>query len=215
MQKDILKNYQILKELNVSRETYLDLEYYISMIIEKNKQINIISKKNANTEVIRMRHVVDSVQVYDFIDLNYNIAHDLGTGAGFPGIVMAIITKNLGKDMKFKLYEKSYHKSLFLKDVSKQLNLDTEVIQEDIFRSSELETGTIISRAFKPLPVVIDLVYKNFSSYRNLILFMGKNGKKVLTQTLKEWDFDFKEKQSLTNKDSFLLNIKNIKRKLN
>ena len=71
-----------------------------------------------------------------------------------------------------------------------------------------------MARAFKPMPIVLDLVYKNFSRYKNLILFMGKSGKKTLTETLKHWDFEYKEKRSLTNEDSFLLSIKNIKKKL-
>ena len=70
-----------------------------------------------------------------------------------------------------------------------------------------------MARAFKPLPVVLDLVYKNFSSYKNLILFMGKNGEIILEETLKNWDFDFEKKKSITSEDSFLLNIKNIKKK--
>ena len=126
---------------------------------------------------------------------------------------MAIIIKNLRKDMKFNLYEKSYHKSLFLKDVSRKLNLDTEVIQKDIFKSKDLKSGTIMARAFKPLPIVLDLVYKNFTSYKNLILFMGKNGRQILDETLNNWDLDYIEKKSLTSKDSFLLNIKSIKKK--
>ena len=116
--------------------------------------------------------------------------------------------------MKIHLYEKSHHKSSFLREVSRKLNLDTEVIQKDVFEAKELDTGSIIARAFKPLPVVLDLVNKNFKSYKNLILFMGKNGKKILEETLKEWDFDFEKKESITSKDSFLLNIKNIKKKL-
>jgi len=97
--------------------------------------------------------------------------------------------------------------------VSKELNLQTEIIQEDVFKISKINSGTIMARAFKPMPIVLDLVYKNFKEYKNLILFMGKSGKKILTQTLKHWDFEYKEKRSLTNEDSFLLSIKNIKKK--
>ena len=67
-------------------------------------------------------------------------------------------------------------------------------------------------RAFKPLPIVLDLVYENFSSYKNLIIFMGKNGEKILEETLKSWKFEFEKKKSITSEDSFLLNIKNIKK---
>jgi len=115
--------------------------------------------------------------------------------------------------MQFNLYEKSYHKSKFLKEVSKKLKLNTKVIQEDIFKSTKLKSGTILARAFKPLPLVLELVHKNFSTYKNLVIFMGKNGKQVLKEAFKNWDFEYKEKRSITSEDSFLLNIKNIKKK--
>ena len=123
------------------------------------------------------------------------------------------MAKNLKKKIKINLFEKSYHKSSFLKEVSKELNLQTEIIQEDVFKIRDMNSGTIMARAFKPMPIVLDLVHKNFNKYKNLILFMGKSGKKILSQTLKDWEFEYKEKRSLTNKDSFLLNIKNIKKK--
>ena len=90
----ILKKYSLLKKLNVSRETCLDFEEYISMIIEKNKEINIISKENAENDDIRNRHIIDSAQAIEFVDFNINTTCDLGSGGGFPGIVMAIMIKN-------------------------------------------------------------------------------------------------------------------------
>ena len=210
---EILNKYPQLNQLNVSRETCLDFEKLISMIIDKNKEINLISKETANNDVIRERHIVDSAQVIEFVDLNSNTTTDLGTGGGFPGIVVGIMIKNKQKDVKMKLYEKSHHKSSFLREVSRKLNLNTEVIQRDVFETAELKSGTIMARAFKPLPKVLELVYKNFSSYQNLILFMGKSGKEILSKTLKEWELDFEIKKSITSEDSFLLNIKNIKKK--
>ena len=131
-----------------------------------------------------------------------------------PGIIISIMIKNLKKSIKMNLYEKSHHKSSFLRKVSRDLKLNTEVMQENIFETQNLESGTIMARAFKPLPIVLELVYKNFSNYKNLILFMGKNGEKILEDTLKIWDFDFEKKKSITSKDSFLLNVKNIKKKI-
>ncbi len=211
--EDIFNKYSLLDNLNVPRETYLDFERLISLIIEKNKIINVISKKTAKNSIIRDRHIIDSAQIIDFVDLNSNTTYDIGTGGGMPGIVIAIIAKNLKKKLKLNLYEKSYHKSSFLQEVSRKLNLDTKVIQEDIFKSTNLKSGTIMARAFKPLPVVLNLVHNNFRSYSNLIMFMGKNGKQVMKEASKQWDFEYKEKRSLTNEDSFLLKIKNIKKK--
>ena len=213
MEQEILNSYSRLNSLNVSRETYLDFELFISMVIEKNKVINIISEETAKIQVIRERHIIDSAQIIDFVDLNSNTTTDLGTGGGMPGIVIAIILKNMQKDIKVHLYEKSHHKSAFLRDVSRKLNLKTEIFQENIFHLKKLKTGTIMSRAFKPMPIVLELVYKNFLSYKNLIFFMGKNGKKIFENSLKEWDLEYIEKKSLTNEDSFLLNIKKIQKK--
>ena len=213
MEQEIINSYNRLNGLNVSRETYMDFEFLISMIIEKNKKINIISQETAKKKVIRDRHIIDSAQIIDFIDLNCNTTTDIGTGGGMPGIIIAIILKNMKKNMKVHLYEKSYHKSAFLREVSKKLELKTEIIQKNVFDIRNIETGTIMSRAFKPMPIVLDLVYENFLSYKNLIFFMGKNGKKVFENSLKDWDLEYTEKKSLTSDDSFILNIKKIRKK--
>ena len=214
MEQEILNSYSKLSSLNVSRETFFDFENYISMIIQKNKEINLISQKTSEKKLIIDRHIIDSAQIIDFIDLNSIKLTDLGSGSGMPGIIVAIILKNLNYNMKIQLYEKSHHKSRFLKEVSKKLKLKTEIIQKNIFELKNLQTGTIMSRAFKPMPVVLDLVHENFSSYKNLIFFMGTNGKKVFKNTLKDWELEYTEKKSLTNEDSFLINIKKIKKKI-
>ena len=213
MDHEILNSYSRLNDLNVSRETFLDFENYISMILEKNKKINIISQNTASKKTIINRHIIDSAQIIDFVDLNSNTTTDLGSGGGLPGIIVAIILKNMKNNMNVHLYEKSYHKSHVLKEVSKKLNLKTKVFQKNIFEIKNLETGTIMSRAFKPMPVVLDLVYENFYKYKNLIFFMGKSGKKVFENSKKNWELEYTEKKSLTNKDSFLINIKEIKKR--
>ena len=211
--EEIFKKYQLLKDQNVPRETLIEFELFISMLQQGNDKINIISKETAKNEVIRERHIVDSAQAIEFIDLNSNIITDIGSGGGMPGIIVSIMIKNQKNSIKVHLYEKSHHKCSFLRKASRDLKLNTEVMQENIFEAQNLQSGTIMARAFKPLPIILDLIYKNFSSYKNLIVFMGKNGEKVLEETLIKWDFDFEKKKSVTSEDSFLLNIKNIKKK--
>ena len=214
MDNIILNTYSKISNLNVSRETCNELEALISMIEEKNKEINIISKKKYQKQDIRKRHIIDSAQIIDFIDLNCNTTSDLGSGGGMPGLIVAIVMKRVKNSMKVHLYEKSYHKCVFLKEVSKKLNLNTEIIQKDIFTVKNIETGTIMSRAFKPMPIILDLVNDNFKKFKNIILFMGSSGRKTLNEILQNWDLDYEEKKSLTNDDSFILNIKNIKKKI-
>ena len=211
--EEILDKYPLLKYQNVSRETCVDFEKFIIEIKKRNEEINLISKETSEQDIIRHRHISDSAQILDFIDLNNNIITDIGSGAGFPGIIVSILVKNLKKKIKVRLYEKSHHKSAFLRKMSRELKLETEVIQKNIFEIKNIKSGTIMARAFKPLPIVLELVYNNFNNYKNLILFMGKNGEKTLEDTLKIWDFDFEKKKSITSQDSFLLNIKNIKKK--
>ena len=214
MDSIISKNYSLIQKFDVSRETCNDLEILIGMIQEKNEEINIISKKNTEKEAIRQRHIIDSMQIIDFVDLNSNTTSDLGSGGGMPGLITAILMKKLKNSMKIKLYEKSYHKCVFLNDVSKKLKLITEIIQKDIFEIKNIETGTIMSRAFKPMPIILILFIKILRKYKNLILFMGKSGRKILKDTLKIWNLDYEEKKSLTSENSFLLNIKKWKKKL-
>ena len=214
MDNVILNSYSKIPNLDVSRETCNDLETLISMIREKNREINLISKKTSEKTTIRDRHILDSAQIIDIVDLNSNTTTDLGTGSGMPGLVIAVIMKRLKNKMKINLYEKSYHKCIFLGEVSKKLKLNTEIIQKDIFTVKNIETGTIMSRAFKPMPVILDLVNQNFNKYKNIIFFMGNRGRKILNDTLKEWDLDYDEKKSLTSDNSFILNITKIEKKI-
>ena len=166
------------------------------MILEKNKKINIISKKISEKMAIRERHIIDSAQIIDFVDLNSDTTCDLGTGGGMPGLIVAIVMKKIKNSMKIKLYEKSYHKCVFLKEVSKKLNLNTEIIQKDIFTIKNIETGTIMSRAFKPMPTILELVNQNFQKFENIIFFMGGTGRKILNDTLRECYLEKKKKKT-------------------
>ena len=203
MDQEILNSYSRINHLNVSRETFLDFENYISMILEKNKKINIISQNTASKKAIIDRHIIDSAQIIDFVDLNSNTTTDIGSGGGMPGIIVAIILKNMKNNMNVHLYEKSYHKSHFLKEVSKKLNLNTKVFQKNIFEIKNLETGTIMSRAFKPMPVILNLVNQNFlcepTSYTydvNLgALRVGINGDYTVSSSERLYGgFDMQEK---------------------
>ena len=128
--EEIIQKYPLLKDKNVSRETYTDFEKFILLLQKENKKINLISKETANNNIIRERHIEDSVQTVDFIDFNNNIITDIGSGGGMPGIIVSIIAKNLKNPIKIHLYEKSHHKCTFLRKVSRELKLNTEIIEK-------------------------------------------------------------------------------------
>tara|TARA_Y100000590_G_scaffold377573_1_gene443888 strand:+ start:4568 stop:5200 length:633 start_codon:yes stop_codon:yes gene_type:complete len=205
------RKYEFLDRFNVSRETYHLLEHYQKLIIEKNKEINLISRKN-NYD-FKERHIADCAQAIDFIDLNEKTCTDLGSGAGLPGLVLAILLKGKKISITMNLFEKSHRKSDFLREVIEKFELDVHVFEKDVFKEKNLISGSVVARAFKPLPIILELVKKNFQHYSNLVVFMGKNGKQLIKDSIKEWEFEYKKNRSLTSKNSFLINIKNIKKK--
>ena len=208
---NILKIDKVLS-LDVSRETLLELELYKNSIILKNKGLNLISK--STEKLINTRHIEDSAQTIDFIDKNdIKICTDLGSGAGLPGIVLGILMKSKKPMFKLIFYEKSYHKSIFLKEMTKKFNLNSEVHRKNIFDERNLTTDVIISRAFKPLPIIFQIAKTNFKNFKYIILFLGKSGKKILDDALKFWKFDYEEKKSLTNSESMIVKISNLKKK--
>ena len=203
-------NYSCLEPLDVSRETFPDLEEFRKIILKKNRYINLISKGSESNS--KERHIIDSAQIIDFIDKNKNICTDVGTGSGLPGIVLAIIMKHKKSKMKFKLYEKSFHKSNFLKEVTNKFDLNVEVLQKNIFEEKNLKSDIIVARAFKPLPTILHLIHNNFKYFEEVILFLGKSSKKILEEALQEWKFEYDEKQSITSKESIIVKIKKLKK---
>ena len=202
-------DYKKIKSL-VSRETLKELETFRKLIIMRNNDINLISSTTIGAS--KDRHIVDSAQIIDFVDKNSSICTDLGSGAGLPGIVLAIIMKHKNSDMQFNLYEKSYHKSKFLEEVSRKLNLNTKVFNQNIFEQENLHSEIIVARAFKPMIVILDLVNKSFKKFNNIILLLGKNGKSSIKECQKKWKFDYVEKNSLTNEESLMIKISNLKK---
>ena len=197
--------------LDVSRETLERLDEYSKDIILKNKEINLISKSTESS--IKSRHIADSMQTIDFIDKNdIKMCTDLGSGAGLPGIVLGIIMSSKKPTFKVIFYEKSYHKSNFLREMSKKFKLDAEIYQKNIFNEKNLITDVIISRAFKPLPVIFQIAKTNFKNFKYIILFLGKSGKKILKDAMKNWKFDYEERKSLTNDESIIVKISNLKK---
>ena len=197
---------------NVSRETLNELEDYASSILQRNKKINLISLTSEKS--INTRHIYDSAQTIDFINKNdIKICTDLGSGAGLPSIVLGILMKSKKPVFKLVFYEKSYHKSNFLREMTKKFKLNAEIHQKNIFEEKNLVTDVIICRAFKPLPIIFEIATKNFKNFKYIIVYLGKSGKNILNEVKKKWKFDLEEKKSLTSDESLVVKISNLKKK--
>ena len=197
---------------NVSRETLMELDDYSQSILSRNKKVNLISSSTEKS--INTRHIYDSAQTIDFINKNdINICTDLGSGAGLPSIVLGILMKSKKQGFKLIFYEKSYHKSNFLKEMVKKFKLEAKIYQKNIFEEKNLVTDVIICRAFKPLPVVFDIATKNFKKFKYIIMYLGKSGKKILKDASTEWEFDMEKMKSQTSEESLVIKISNLNKK--
>ena len=196
----------------VSRETITSLKKYESYLIKSNKTLNLIGESTINE--IWIRHFLDSSQVIDFINENERDLVDLGSGAGFPGLVIAIMAKDRKIPLKVKLIEKSPRKVFFLREIIKSLNLKVDVLNLNVLKQSgKLEADLISARAFKPLKIILQFLDRNTEKWKKIFLFLGKTGKDELLQASKSWDIKYKQRMSVTSSDSVVIEINKLKKK--
>ena len=197
----------------VSRETIKTLSVFEKLLINENKSLNLIGKSTVNQ--IWQRHILDSFQVIDFIDKNQKYIVDIGTGAGFPGLILAIIGRDRKLPLKIKLFEKSSKKVIFLNKIIRELDLNAEVANKNIFDEEvKLLEDVFVTRAFKPLKIFLELMHKKANNLKKIFIFQGKTGKSELLEASKTWDIEYKQSRSVTSNDSFILEILKLKKKI-
>ena len=196
----------------VSRETITSLVKYENLLIQANKSLNLIGNSTINQ--IWIRHFLDSYQVIDFIEKNDNSLVDLGSGAGFPGLVIAVVSKDRKIPLKIKLIEKSSKKVKFLKKVINELHLNVEVVHQNILKQQiDLIEDVLVARAFKPLKIILQLIHNKAENWKKIFIFLGKTWKNELLEASKGWDIEYKQRMSVTSKDSIIIEINGLKKK--
>ena len=186
-------------QLNFRTKTISDIKTFINELLKANKRHNFISKSTEN--VIWHRHVLDSAQLVKFIDFSKGSLSDLGSGAGFPGLILALFNRN--KDFHVKLYEKSPVKRAFLMDITKELSINVEIlgnVYEDF-----VDTDYIVSRAFKKLEAIIQVSREIAKKSHKLIVLKGQNAQEDLKKAFIKEKYDYKLENSITNEDSKII----------
>jgi len=190
----------ILKQsLNFSNHSIEKLQKFTNLVLKENQNYNLIAKSTENQ--IWHRHILDSAQLVKFIDFNLNSVADLGTGAGFPGLVVEIFNKN--KDFHVKLYEKSPVKRRFLTGVIKELGLNAEVLGD--VRDEVIDSEIIMCRAFKKLDSIIQVSREIAKKPHKLMILKGQNAQKEIKNSFKTKKYPYKLESSMTNKDSKII----------
>jgi 16S rRNA (guanine527-N7)-methyltransferase len=198
-----------IKKFNVSRETIEKLNKYKDFLIISNKLLNLIGKTTENN--MFSRHFTDSAQIYDFIEDKSEII-DLGSGAGFPGVILKILMDYDKIDGNITLIEKSPKKCKFLKDLTDKLDLKIKIVNLKVENFKFNKISTIVSRAFKNTVETIDILFKNNDKIESVILIKGKTYQQELEDAKKKYTFDIEKFRSITSDESFILKITNIKR---
>ena len=186
-------------QLNYSSKSISNIKIFINELLRVNKKHNFISKSTEN--VIWHRHVLDSAQLVKFIDFSKGSLSDLGSGAGFPGLILAFF--NESKDFHVKLYEKSPVKRAFLEDISNRLSIKVEIfgnVYEDF-----IDSDYIVSRAFKKLEAIIQVSREIAKKSHKLIILKGQNAQKDLKKAFNKEKYDYKLENSITNVDSKII----------
>ena len=197
-----------IKKFNVSRETIEKLNIYNHFLLENNKLLNLIGKTTENH--IFSRHFTDSAQIYDIIDDKSEIV-DIGSGAGFPGVIIKILMDSKKVEGNIVLIDKSPKKCKFLNDLSNKLGIKLKIhnVRLEDYKFSKI--STIVSRAFKKVIDTIDILFKNNDKIKSIILMKGKTYQQELDDAKKKYTFHVEKFRSITSDESYILKISNIK----
>ena len=196
----------LVQNLKFDVQKITKLDNFVKNLLIYNKKRNLIAK--STEKLVWDRHILDSAQLVKFIDeKKCDGISDLGTGGGFPGIILAIYFENF--NFHVKLYEKSPVKSSFLKNISQKLGLKCKIICNDV-STSKIESNYIVCRAFKKLPHILNISRENCAKKHKIIIMKGRNTQKEINNTSQIKNYEYRLEKSITDSDSkiIILNIK-------
>ncbi|HDZ83566.1 MAG TPA: 16S rRNA (guanine(527)-N(7))-methyltransferase RsmG [Roseobacter sp.] len=193
---------------NVSRETSDKLTLFANIVEKWTPKINLISK--ASVPYIWQRHIEDSIQIYSLVPPVSSWV-DLGSGGGFPAIVVALLAQQDGRSSKFTLVESDQRKCVFLRTAIRELGLKVEVLNDRIENIPPLEANVVSARALAELPLLIGLASRHMKSDGIAIFPKGKNWKVEDAKARKSWAYSNESIPSKTDPSAAILKIKEIK----
>lgn len=191
----------LLNELNFSIEKINKLKIFHDEILSFNKKYNLISRSTEHH--IWSRHILDSAQIVKFIDFNRSQSlADLGSGAGFPGIVLAIFNSN--SNFHVKLYEKSSIKCKFLSKTLEKLNVKATIIEKPI-NETKIYAETVVCRAYRKLNEIMNVSREIIKVNHKLIILKGKNAINEINELPGNEKYRYELSKSITDKDSKII----------
>ena len=203
-----MKKNEFVKSLNVSRETLNGFYEYETLLSKWNEKINLVSK---NTLVdIWERHFLDSGQIIKHVEISGKRWVDVGSGAGFPGLVVALLLRDRKIDCDLVLVEKNPKKGFFLSEVIRKLKLSVEVVNDNIDTLEPLKADILTARAFSELNKLIEIAFRHRKKEGICLFLKGENYRMELDKTLNYWFFDYDIVDSLSSSSGKIIRVKKI-----
>ncbi|WP_380055934.1 16S rRNA (guanine(527)-N(7))-methyltransferase RsmG [Falsihalocynthiibacter sp. SS001] len=194
----------VASALDVSRETMSRLETYVELVGKWNPKINLVSRNSLSD--IWSRHILDSAQVFEYGNLTGDWL-DIGSGGGFPGIVVAILGQEHAPEMKVTLIESDARKSAFLRTVSRETNINATIITERVENVPPLGVNTLSARALAPLDALLGYAKYHLSDDGVAILAKGATHAREIAEARAKWNFELEEFQSRTDNEAVILRV--------
>jgi 16S rRNA (guanine527-N7)-methyltransferase len=204
-----MREEELLPGFAVSRETFLKLKEYEKLLTKWNSKINLVSKSTLRD--FWNRHILDSVQVFCSIGEKTGKWADFGSGGGFPGLVLAILSDEFGVSNSLCLIEADVRKSVFLRTVCRELGLVVDVFNNRIEEISPMLVDVVSARALAPLKTLCFYAESHLNENGIAVFAKGENWESELLEAQKNWIFDYDVVTSKLHQGSVILVLRGIK----
>jgi 16S rRNA (guanine527-N7)-methyltransferase len=199
----------LFDSLSVSRETIDRLAHYEALVRKWSKSINLISPATQNS--IWDRHILDSAQIYLNLPQKCTVWLDLGSGAGFPGLVISMLAKQHNPELYVYLVESDKRKSVFLRTVIRELSLHATVVNHRIEGADVPAADVVSARALTNLVGLLTYAYPHLKNDGVCLFQKGKNWEKEVAEAERQWSFDLKITNSKTQIGAVTLELGGIR----
>lgn len=199
---------QILDERSLSGKAQVRLASFAALVSKWNPSINIVARSTIPD--VWTRHILDSAQLIRVVSPATRVWADLGSGGGFPGIVIAILAADLHKDLRVTLVESDKRKCVFLSEAARLLNLDLDIVADRIETASPIGADIVSARALAPLPLLCSMASYHLKDGGTCVFPKGQNSEAEVVSARLAWRFDLESIQSITDERASLLVLKGL-----
>lgn len=200
----------MISGVDVSRETLERLGAFEDLVRKWTKKINLIARNDVDH--IWDRHIVDSAQVWASAPDEWNHWVDIGSGGGFPAIILAAIAVEKKPDARFTLIESDQRKATFLRTAIRELNLNAIVLDDRIELAPPQNADVISARALASLTILLGFAERHLAPNGIAVFQKGKSADDEIIEAKHTWAFDYNKVPSITNGDACVISIKGFSR---